>query len=159
MNGVASPIIESISGSWAAWMWAMTWQVAVAALVLVAIEWFLQRRAASLRYALWLLVLVRLVTAPDFAFPTGWGWWLRSSEPTVALVSDVDENVTSSKNSELAANTPTDDNPTRESNSVQADSYSSESSINSQLEDSDIGTSAPQQSRDASVTTASHSSV
>ncbi len=56
----------------------MAWTVAVLVVVLWLITTVLKRRSASLLYVLWLLVLVRLVLPPEFAFPTGWGWWFRS---------------------------------------------------------------------------------
>jgi beta-lactamase regulating signal transducer with metallopeptidase domain len=44
----------------------------------------LRRRSATFLYALWLLIVVRLVLPPGFAFPTGWGWWLRPQQVAVS---------------------------------------------------------------------------
>ena len=49
--------------------------------------WLLRKRSAAFLHALWLLVLLRMVLPPAFAFPTGWGWWLRDgNEKEVATI-------------------------------------------------------------------------
>lgn len=52
--------------------------------LLIALVWCadlaLRRKLrASVRYALWLVVLVKLVTPPSLAVPSGLGWWLRET--------------------------------------------------------------------------------
>ena len=37
-----------------------------------------------MRYALWLVVLVKLLLPPSLAFPTGPGWWLRPAKAAPA---------------------------------------------------------------------------
>jgi len=83
MNSGASLFLNDVAGAWSSWMLGMAWIVAVLVVVLTLVTATLKSRSASLLYALWLLVLVRLVVPPEFAFPTGWGWWFRS-EPAVA---------------------------------------------------------------------------
>jgi hypothetical protein len=55
-------MIESINGlaaTWASWALAISWQVAVLAAFVLALDLLLLRRAwPQVRYALWLLVLV-----------------------------------------------------------------------------------------------------
>src|SRR5579872_6334290 len=68
--------IDAIVAAWCDWMAQMGWQVAVLAGVLTAVCWLLRRRSARLRYALWLLVPLRLALPPGLAFATGWSWWL-----------------------------------------------------------------------------------
>ena len=50
---------------------------------LLALDYALRRHVrAVVRYALWLLVLVKLVLPPSFALPTGLGYWLPAKPPT-----------------------------------------------------------------------------
>ena len=58
----------------------MFWQSSLLIGLLWAIDLVLRRRLrAAVRYALWLMVLVKLVLPPSLAFPTGLGWWLRAA--------------------------------------------------------------------------------
>ncbi|HET7625275.1 MAG TPA: M56 family metallopeptidase, partial [Verrucomicrobiae bacterium] len=41
---------------------------------------FRRKIRAAIRYAAWLIVLVKLLVPPTLAFPTGAAWWLRHSE-------------------------------------------------------------------------------
>ena len=50
--------------------------------LLFALEWALRRKVrAAVRYALWLMVLAKLLLPPSLALPTGVGWWLRPAVP------------------------------------------------------------------------------
>jgi beta-lactamase regulating signal transducer with metallopeptidase domain len=81
MNASAmSGMLEGAAAWWADWMFQMTWQVAVLVLVLAAATHLMRRRSAVFLHALWILVLVRLVLPPGFAFPTGWGWWVQPAQ-------------------------------------------------------------------------------
>src|SRR5262245_11842795 len=73
------PSWQRLSESWLQWMIGTSCQVVLVAAVLTALTWLLRRRSAVFHYALWTLILVRLVVPPSFAFPTGWGWWVRSA--------------------------------------------------------------------------------
>lgn len=75
-GGGAYDLIESVAGTWANWMWPMTWQIAVLVVVLSIVTWLLQFRSAVFLHAVWVLVLVRLMLPPTFAAPTGWAWWV-----------------------------------------------------------------------------------
>ena len=64
---------ESLAHAWSGFMWAMTWQCGV----VVAAVWLLtlcaRKARASLRYALWCLVLAKLLLLPTFRLPVGLG--------------------------------------------------------------------------------------
>ncbi len=63
-------------------VWPMLWQSSLLILALFALDFVLRKRVrAAIRYALWLVVLVKLVVPPAFASPTGLAWWLRSNQP------------------------------------------------------------------------------
>src|SRR5262249_14744694 len=56
----------------------MIWQSSILITIVFAFEWLLRRRIrAAIRYALWLVVLVKLLVPPTLALPTGAAWWLR----------------------------------------------------------------------------------
>ena len=58
--------------------WPMLWQSSLLIAFLFALDFAFRRRVrASVRYALWLVVLLKLVLPPSLALPTGLGWWLR----------------------------------------------------------------------------------
>jgi beta-lactamase regulating signal transducer with metallopeptidase domain len=58
--------------------WPMLWQSSLLIAFLLALDFALHRKLrASVRYALWLIVLVKLALPPSLALPTGLGWWLR----------------------------------------------------------------------------------
>jgi len=73
--------------------WPMLWQSSLLIAFLFALDFAFRRKLrASVRYALWLVVLVKLALPPSLALPTGLGWWLRpaAAEPaTPRLVSMV----------------------------------------------------------------------
>jgi beta-lactamase regulating signal transducer with metallopeptidase domain len=63
--------INSAAGGWWAWMVPMLWQTALLAAFVLAIDTLPRRRGwPQVRYALWLLVLVRLVVPPSFSLAT-----------------------------------------------------------------------------------------
>lgn len=64
--------LNSFAQSWWSWMWPMFWQVSVLVVLVWAIDLLLRRRLwPQFRYALWLLVLVKLVVPPTFSLSTG----------------------------------------------------------------------------------------
>lgn len=124
---VVSGMLEGAAGWWADWMFQMAWQVAILVIVLSAATYFLRRRSAVFLHALWVLVLVRLVIPPSFAFPTGWGWWLDRS-PIQITARDVPvtptPTVSSASKSETAQPVvSSSDEPTTSAN---ADAFSAE---------------------------------
>jgi beta-lactamase regulating signal transducer with metallopeptidase domain/tetratricopeptide (TPR) repeat protein len=61
--------------------WPMLWQSSLLILLLFALDFILRRKVrAAVRYALWCLVLVKLLLPPSLALPTSVAWWLR--QPT-----------------------------------------------------------------------------
>jgi beta-lactamase regulating signal transducer with metallopeptidase domain len=61
--------------------WQMLWQSSLLITAVGLLNFSLRRKVrASVRYALWLIVLVKLVVPPTLASPTGLAWWLRPSE-------------------------------------------------------------------------------
>ena len=72
------------------WMLPMSWQVAMLVAILLILTWLLRNRtSARFRYALWLIVPIRLVLPPTLAMATSWGWWCLPTqsppEPIVAV--------------------------------------------------------------------------
>jgi beta-lactamase regulating signal transducer with metallopeptidase domain len=64
--------------------WPMLWQSSLLIAVVFAFELFFARRIrASVRYALWMVVLVKLILPPALALPTGATWWLWRTHPVV----------------------------------------------------------------------------
>ena len=63
--------VNQIAESWWAWMWPMLWQVAVLVTLVWIVDLLIRRRVwPQVRYALWLLVLVKLVLPPTLSAPT-----------------------------------------------------------------------------------------
>lgn len=74
-------IIESLN-HWGeiavSFAWPMFWQSSLLIALLLAMDFVLRNKLrATVRYALWLLVLVKLVLPPSFALATSLAWWLR----------------------------------------------------------------------------------
>jgi beta-lactamase regulating signal transducer with metallopeptidase domain len=64
--------------------WPMLWQSSLLILALFAFEYLFQRKVrASIRYTLWLVVLVKLCVPPTFAMPTSPAWWLHKTPPPI----------------------------------------------------------------------------
>lgn len=64
------------------WLWPMLWQSSVLAGALLLLDFALRRKLRpAVRYALWLVLLVKLILPPSLALPSSLAWWLR---PTTA---------------------------------------------------------------------------
>lgn len=64
--------MNMISGSWFDWMTSMTWQVSLFILIVGAIDFLIKKWAwPQIRYAIWALVLLKLVIPPVWTFDTG----------------------------------------------------------------------------------------
>jgi beta-lactamase regulating signal transducer with metallopeptidase domain len=62
--------------------WPMFWQSSLLIVFLFAIEFLIRRKIrASVRYALWLVVLVKLCLPPTLASPSSPVWWLHQTPP------------------------------------------------------------------------------
>ena len=75
-----NPLIETLN-RWGEnalhFAWPMLWQSSLLIAVLFAFDFALRRHVrAAIRYALWLVVLVKLLLPPSLALPTGVAWWL-----------------------------------------------------------------------------------
>ena len=74
LNGWGGTFLESA--------WPMLWQSSLLIALVLAADFVLRRKVrAAVRYALWLIVLLKLVLPPSMALPTGVAWWLRPSAP------------------------------------------------------------------------------
>ena len=62
---------DTAATAWVDWMVPMAWQLAALVCVLALVCWLLRGRSARLRYAMWLLVPLRLALPPSLAFATG----------------------------------------------------------------------------------------
>src|SRR5208282_3819015 len=77
-------IIENLNqwgGDFASFAWPMLWQSSLLIVTLFAVDFLFRRKLrASIRYALWLVVLAKLCLPPALALPTGAAWWLFPSK-------------------------------------------------------------------------------
>jgi Zn-dependent protease with chaperone function len=72
----------------------MLWQTSLLIIVLLALDLLLRHHIrAGFRYALWMLLLVKLVLPPSLALPTGAGYWIerpvKAAAPVEAPVAEV----------------------------------------------------------------------
>jgi len=89
-----------------AFAWAMFWQSSLLIGVLFCLDLVLRRRIrASVRYALWLVVLVKLVLPPTLASPTNPHWWIRESARPTSKMPAVAYTVTYGDSTPLVAST------------------------------------------------------
>jgi len=64
--------------------WPMLWQSSLLIALVLAVDLALARRIrASVRHALWLVGLIKLLLPPTLALPTGAAWWLFPAQPPV----------------------------------------------------------------------------
>ncbi len=65
--------------------WPMLWQSSLLIAVLFGLDLLFRRQLrAGVRYALWLVVLVKLCLPPTLAMPTSPAWWLHQAPPPAA---------------------------------------------------------------------------
>lgn len=63
-------------------LWPIFWQSSLLIALLFALDLVFRKRVrAAVRYAFWLVVLVKLVLPPSFASPSSAAWWLRPGTP------------------------------------------------------------------------------
>jgi hypothetical protein len=73
--------LNTWGGHFVHFVWLMLWQSSVLIVVMFLLDLVARRRLRpSVRCALWLVVLIKLLLPPSLAFPTGVGWWLRRAE-------------------------------------------------------------------------------
>jgi beta-lactamase regulating signal transducer with metallopeptidase domain len=64
--------------------WPLFWQSSVLILILCALDFsFRHRLRPAVRYALWLLVLIKLLLPPSLALPVSLAWWVRPVQEIV----------------------------------------------------------------------------
>jgi beta-lactamase regulating signal transducer with metallopeptidase domain/Flp pilus assembly secretin CpaC len=72
-------------GNFLNFAWPMLWQSSLLIVTLFAVDFAVRRKIrASIRYALWLVVLVKLCVPPTLALPTSPAWWLHKTLPPAA---------------------------------------------------------------------------
>ena len=65
--------------------WPTLWQSSLLIAVLFGLDLLLRRQLRpAVRYALWLVVLVKLLLPPSLAFPTSISWWVRPAKAAPA---------------------------------------------------------------------------
>ncbi len=78
--------LNQYGGPFLRFAWPMLWQSSLLIVVVFLLEKLLARKIrASVRHALWLVVLVKLLLPPALALPTGAMWWLSSAKPAAKL--------------------------------------------------------------------------
>ncbi|HLX96196.1 MAG TPA: M56 family metallopeptidase [Verrucomicrobiae bacterium] len=75
-------ILNQWGGNFLSFAWPMFWQSSLLITLVLALDLLLAKKIrASIRYALWLAVLVKLLLPPTLALPTGAAWWLFQRPP------------------------------------------------------------------------------
>ena len=76
-----SSLIESLNlwgERFVQFAWPILWQSSLLIVAMFAIDFASrQKLRASVRYALWLVVMVKLLLPPTLAAPTSVAWWVR----------------------------------------------------------------------------------
>src|SRR5471032_3126441 len=82
-------------GNFSGFAWPMLWQSSLLIAALFAFDFLFRRKLrASIRYALWLVVLVKLCVPPTLALPTSPAWWLHKTSQSVAAKAEPRYTVT-----------------------------------------------------------------
>ena len=86
MNSFAENL-NAWGGNFLSFAWPMLWQSSLLIALMFVLDFLLARKIrASVCYALWLAVLVKLLLPPTLALPTSAAWWLTQSKPAPAPV-------------------------------------------------------------------------
>jgi beta-lactamase regulating signal transducer with metallopeptidase domain len=76
-------------GNFLSFAWPMFWQSSLLIAILFAFDFLFRRKIrASVRYALWLVILVKLCVPPTLALPTSPAWWLHKTPPPIVVKAD-----------------------------------------------------------------------
>lgn len=86
---------ESVAERWFAWAAAASWQLALLVAVVAAITWVARRSSPRVRYALWLLVLIKVFLPPSLSMGWSVGSWgltplWNSIQPAIGPIWDQD---------------------------------------------------------------------
>ena len=88
-------ILNQSGGNFLNFVWPMLWQSSLLILVLIAFELLFRRKVrASVRYSLWLILLVKLCVPPTLALPTSPAWWLHKASPPIVARHETHYTVT-----------------------------------------------------------------
>ena len=80
--------LNQCGGQFLNFAWPLLWQSSLLIAGLFAVDFLFRRKLrASIRYALWLAVLVKLCVPPTLALPTSPAWWLHKTPPPVVTKS------------------------------------------------------------------------
>jgi len=87
--------LNQCGGNFLSFAWPMLWQSSLLIVALLAFDFLFRRKLrASIRYALWLVVLVKLCVPPTLALPTSPAWWLQKTPPPIAAKAEPHYTVT-----------------------------------------------------------------
>ncbi|HAO78723.1 MAG TPA: hypothetical protein DCQ92_07045, partial [Verrucomicrobia subdivision 3 bacterium] len=87
--------LNQCGGNFLSFAWPMLWQSSLLIVALLTFDFLFRRKLrASIRYALWLVVLVKLCVPPTLALPTSPAWWLHKISPSVAAKAEPRYTVT-----------------------------------------------------------------
>jgi beta-lactamase regulating signal transducer with metallopeptidase domain/type II secretory pathway component GspD/PulD (secretin) len=76
-------------GNFLSFAWPMFWQSSLLIVILFAFDFLFRRKIrASVRYALWLVILVKLCVPPTLALPTSPAWGLHKTPPPIVAKPD-----------------------------------------------------------------------
>ncbi len=67
--------LEAVAQRWLVWVLAASWQIALLVAIVAVVAWSIRRASPRLRYALWLLVLIKIFLPPTLAINWGVGNW------------------------------------------------------------------------------------
>jgi len=92
--------LNVLAESWFTWMFSMFWQVSLLILIISGIEILFRNLIwPQVRYALWILVLVKLIVPPSWAFSGSIVPNIRSEFTTQTEITNVNENQIVQRNS------------------------------------------------------------
>ena len=79
--------LNQLGGTFLSFALPMLWQSSLLITILFAFDFLVGRKLrASIRYALWLVVLVKLCVPPPLALPTSPAWWLHQTPPSCGQI-------------------------------------------------------------------------
>lgn len=85
MNSFIETLNHS-GGTFLDFAWPIAWQSGLLIAALLAFDFLFRRQIrASVRYAVWLVVLVKLILPPTLALPTSPAWWLLHQPPVIQI--------------------------------------------------------------------------
>lgn len=118
-------MINNVAEKWFTWQWGMLWQVNVLIAIVWAIDLVMRRWAwPQVRYAMWLLVLVKLVLPVSLTSPASFTaeipfWAERTVKVEINRIQDAESGIQNVESSGIGQNTGTTDGIERSAYSVQ----------------------------------------